>query len=52
MIAADPKHADEKTDPDIYERKVMLPDEKKTALNFVTVWDFEGYLKYSPLFYG
>lgn len=35
-----------------FERKEMLPEEQKTAMNFLTVWDFEGYLKYSPLFYG
>jgi hypothetical protein len=49
VIAADPNN---KENPDIYERKVMLDDEQKTASNFLTVWDFEGYLKYSPLFYG
>ena len=49
MIAADPKN---KENVDIFERKVMLENEQKTASNFLTVWDFEGYLKYSPLFYG
>lgn len=49
MIAADPKNTE---NADIYERKVMLDGEKKIASNFLTVWDFEGYLKYSPLFYG
>lgn len=38
--------------PDMFERKVMLDDEKTSASKFLTVWDFEGYLKYSPLFYG
>jgi hypothetical protein len=30
----------------------MLPEEHKKAMNFITIWDFEGYLRYSPLFYG
>uniref|UniRef100_A0A1B0CEB5 Transmembrane channel-like protein 3 n=2 Tax=Lutzomyia longipalpis TaxID=7200 RepID=A0A1B0CEB5_LUTLO len=34
------------------DRKQMLPEEKATAANFLTIWDFEGFLKYSPLFYG
>ncbi|XP_059612724.1 transmembrane channel-like protein [Phlebotomus argentipes] len=34
------------------DRKQMLPEEKATATNFLTIWDFEGFLKYSPLFYG
>lgn len=33
-------------------RKVMLPEERAVASNLITIWDFEGYLKYSPLFYG
>lgn len=49
MIAADPK---DKDNADIFERKIMLDGEKESASNFLTVWDFEGYLKYSPLFYG
>lgn len=49
MLAANPKKV---SNSDISERKIMLPDEQKTAANFLTVWDFEGYLKYSPLFYG
>lgn len=49
MIAAGEK--DEKNQ-EILERKIMLESEKKIASNFLTVWDFEGYLKYSPLFYG
>lgn len=35
-----------------YERKVMLKSERDIAPNFLTVWDFEGFLKYSPIFYG
>lgn len=41
-----------KSNPELYERKVMLEQESNQAPKFVTVWDFEGYLKYSPLFYG
>ena len=33
-------------------RKVMLPIEEKTAGNLKVLWDFEGLLRYSPLFYG
>jgi hypothetical protein len=41
-----------RSNPELFERKVMLPEESEQAPKFVTVWDFEGYLKYSPLFYG
>ncbi|BES98283.1 TMC domain [Nesidiocoris tenuis] len=34
------------------ERKELLPDEEKTATNLVTLWNFQGALKYSPFFYG
>lgn len=30
----------------------MLPEERAVASKLITIWDFEGYLKYSPLFYG
>lgn len=30
----------------------MLPAEKANATRFSSIWDFEGVLKYSPLFYG
>ena len=33
-------------------RKVMLPIEQKTSTNLKVLWDFEGILRYSPLFYG
>ena len=33
-------------------RKLMLPIEQKTATNLKVLWDFEGILRYSPLFYG
>ena len=33
-------------------RKVMLPIEEKTAANLKVLWDFEGVLRYSPMFYG
>ena len=41
-----------KSTPELFERKVMLKKGLDQASKFVTVWDFEGYLKYSPLFYG
>ncbi|XP_049813717.1 transmembrane channel-like protein [Schistocerca nitens] len=33
-------------------RKEMLPRERRTATNLDTLWDFDGVLKYSPIFYG
>jgi hypothetical protein len=30
----------------------MLPEEKAKSTNLLTLWDFEGVLKYSPIFYG
>ncbi|XP_037050808.1 uncharacterized protein LOC119084830 [Bradysia coprophila] len=33
-------------------RKNMLTLEKANATKFTSIWDFEGFLKYSPLFYG
>lgn len=33
-------------------RKTMLDDEKANSTKLFTLWDFEGVLKYSPLFYG
>jgi hypothetical protein len=44
MLTANPKHAGE--------RKEMLPAEKFKATNLITLWNFEGFLKYSPIFYG
>lgn len=44
ILTADPKTA--------AERKEMLPEERATAYNLYTLWDFEGPLKYSALFYG
>ncbi|KAG5671009.1 hypothetical protein PVAND_001233 [Polypedilum vanderplanki] len=35
-----------------FERKRLLEVEKANASNFLTIWDFEGQLKYSPIFYG
>jgi len=29
-----------------------LPEERRTATDLQTLWDFEGVLKYSPIFYG
>ena len=34
------------------ERKGLLPEERRTATDLQTLWDFEGILKYSPIFYG
>ena len=44
LLTADPKSAGE--------RKEMLPEEKAKSTNLMTLWDFEGVLKYSPIFYG
>ncbi|XP_053674211.1 transmembrane channel-like protein [Anopheles nili] len=33
-------------------RKTMSKQELMLTRNFSTIWEFEGYLKYSPLFYG
>jgi len=30
----------------------MLPEEKANGTNLLTLWDFNGVLKYSPIFYG
>ncbi|XP_067613412.1 transmembrane channel-like protein [Eurosta solidaginis] len=38
----------DETDP----RKRMTEHEFKVAGNFFTYWEFEGYIKYSPMFYG
>ena len=44
LLTADTKSAGE--------RKEMLPEEKAKSTNLMTLWDFEGVLKYSPIFYG
>lgn len=33
-------------------RKKMTDREYQVAGNLLTIWEFEGYLKYSPMFYG
>ncbi|KAJ7322606.1 hypothetical protein JRQ81_018893 [Phrynocephalus forsythii] len=33
-------------------RKIVPRAEQKTAMDFSVLWDFEGYIKYSALFYG
>lgn len=33
-------------------RKVIQDEDRYNATNFLTLWDFEGIFKYSPLFYG
>uniref|UniRef100_A0A1I7YCA8 TMC domain-containing protein n=1 Tax=Steinernema glaseri TaxID=37863 RepID=A0A1I7YCA8_9BILA len=35
-----------------YSRKVIPPEERKHADELQVVWHFDGYLRYSPLFYG
>lgn len=34
------------------DRKIMLPEEKAKSNHLLTLWEFEGDLKYSPFFYG
>lgn len=34
------------------ERKLMSNEEQAVAQKLITIWEFEGFLKYSPLFYG
>ncbi|KAL3276260.1 hypothetical protein HHI36_020975 [Cryptolaemus montrouzieri] len=34
------------------DRKIILPEEKYSSTNFLTLWDFKGYFEVSPLFYG
>ncbi|GAB6023369.1 hypothetical protein CHUAL_008165 [Chamberlinius hualienensis] len=34
------------------DRKEPLPGEEAKAFNLQTLWDFEGFLRYSPIFYG
>lgn len=33
-------------------RKKMSASEEAVAGKLIQLWDFEGFLKYSPLFYG
>ncbi|XP_064459083.1 transmembrane channel-like protein [Ornithodoros turicata] len=33
-------------------RKQLESEEMESALNLQAIWEFEGYLKYSPIFYG
>ncbi|KOX69442.1 Transmembrane channel-like protein 3, partial [Melipona quadrifasciata] len=44
MLTADPAAAGE--------RKIMLREEKIKSKHLLTLWEFEGVLKYSPFFYG
>lgn len=44
LITMDPHSTDR--------RKKMSDEEFKVAGKLITIWDFEGFLKYSPLFYG
>ncbi|XP_066592542.1 transmembrane channel-like protein [Prorops nasuta] len=34
------------------ERKIMLQEERAKSKHLMTLWEFEGVLKYSPFFYG
>lgn len=34
------------------ERKTIRPEDQKNASNLLTLWEFEGFLKVSPIFYG
>ncbi|XP_068243127.1 transmembrane channel-like protein [Palaemon carinicauda] len=34
------------------ERKTLLPTDVITAYDFKVMWDFEGIMRYSPIFYG
>ncbi|XP_068630050.1 transmembrane channel-like protein [Battus philenor] len=34
------------------ERKIIMKEEQRNSTNLLTVWEFEGVLKYSPIFYG
>lgn len=34
------------------ERKIIMEDERQNASNLLTLWEFEGVLKFSPIFYG
>ncbi|XP_048263726.1 transmembrane channel-like protein isoform X5 [Bombus terrestris] len=34
------------------ERKIMLEEEKIKSKHLLTLWEFEGILRYSPFFYG
>ncbi|XP_045784064.1 transmembrane channel-like protein isoform X2 [Maniola jurtina] len=34
------------------ERKIIMEDERRNATNLLTLWEFEGALKYSAIFYG
>lgn len=34
------------------ERKFLLQEEVVSAYDFKVLWDFEGMLRYSPIFYG
>ncbi|XP_028033498.1 uncharacterized protein LOC114245508 [Bombyx mandarina] len=34
------------------ERKIIMEDEIRNSTKLLTLWEFEGVLKYSPIFYG
>ncbi|KPJ09084.1 Transmembrane channel-like protein 3 [Papilio machaon] len=34
------------------ERKIIMEEERRNSTNLLTMWEFDGVLKYSPIFYG
>ncbi|XP_045509876.1 transmembrane channel-like protein [Colias croceus] len=34
------------------ERKIIMEEERRNATNLLTLWEFDGVFKYSPIFYG
>ncbi|XP_061400268.1 transmembrane channel-like protein, partial [Musca vetustissima] len=51
LFVIGPEYFGTKND-EIDPRKKMTEREYKVAGNLLTIWEFEGYLKYSPMFYG
>uniref|UniRef100_A0A1I8MDH9 TMC domain-containing protein n=1 Tax=Musca domestica TaxID=7370 RepID=A0A1I8MDH9_MUSDO len=51
LFVIGPEYFGTKND-EIDPRKRMTDRENKVAGNLLTIWEFEGYLKYSPMFYG
>ncbi|XP_073840096.1 transmembrane channel-like [Musca autumnalis] len=51
LFVIGPEYFGTKND-EIDPRKKMTERESKVAGNLLTIWEFEGYLKYSPMFYG
>ncbi|XP_075163206.1 transmembrane channel-like [Haematobia irritans] len=51
LFVIGPEYFGTKND-EIDPRKKMTDREYKVAGNLLTIWEFEGFLKYSPMFYG